>query len=193
MPNWTKTSYRIEGSNEVLSKIFTIIDDFMTERRKPNGDYSKDWEGNIIKALGATNKDLEYSFLRGFIQSYNMKDNFLSIEAEEAWSITDFRTLLKQFAPGIIAIYFAVEEPSFGIYTTNDNESKYFRKYLVEAYINNVFRTKYFKCLKDALLFAAQLIGKKNITMNELDIWNTESHLYNDEFVYIHEFNIVND
>ena len=202
MPNWTNTSYRIEGSNEALLKLFTIIDDFMTGRRKPSYcdemDIPKNWEGNIIEAVSCMPfEDIKIqepnkSTLRGFIQSYSMGNGFLSIEAEEAWSMTDFKALLEEFVPGLTAVYFSVEEPALEIYTTNDKSGKYFKRFLIDSYVNKVFRTKYFKDLNDALSFAAQLLGKKTITIDELDAWNTEL-LYSDEFVYVHEFEVVND
>lgn len=55
MANWASTSYRIEGSKSDLKRVYGVIDDFMSERRKPvEENASKEWEGNIVKALGAT-------------------------------------------------------------------------------------------------------------------------------------------
>lgn len=52
MANWATTSYRIEGSKSDLEKLYGVIYGFMTEKKKPVSETaSKDWEGNIVKAL----------------------------------------------------------------------------------------------------------------------------------------------
>ena len=60
MANWASTSYRIEGSKNELERVFHVIDDFMTDKRKPvRENASKEWEGNIVRVLGATNEQME--------------------------------------------------------------------------------------------------------------------------------------
>lgn len=60
MANWASTSYRIEGSKNELERVFNVIDDFMTDKRKPvRENASKEWEGNIVRVLGATNEQME--------------------------------------------------------------------------------------------------------------------------------------
>ena len=55
MANWASTSYRIEGSESDLKKVYDVIDNFVTGKSKPVlEDASKEWEGNIVKAWGAT-------------------------------------------------------------------------------------------------------------------------------------------
>lgn len=52
MANWASTSYCIEGSKSDLEKVFNVIDDFMTGKRKPvKENASNECEGNIAKAL----------------------------------------------------------------------------------------------------------------------------------------------
>ena len=92
----------------------------MKEKREPVvQNASEEWEGNIVKALGATKEQMEKYYLRGFIEEYEMEDNILSIEAEEAWGLTDFRDLLKQLIPNI-TIYYLVIETEDNVFTTND-------------------------------------------------------------------------
>ena len=68
MANWATTSYRIEGSKSDLKRVFNVIDGFMTAKRKPTSvTTSKDWEGNVFEALGATEEQLSKNYLRGFI------------------------------------------------------------------------------------------------------------------------------
>ena len=70
MANWASTSYRIEGSESDLNKVYDIIDNFVTSKSKPVlEDASKEWEGNIVKALGASDEQLKESYLRGLSKS----------------------------------------------------------------------------------------------------------------------------
>ncbi|MGF0099258.1 hypothetical protein ACQRD6_13165, partial [Prevotella sp. SGI.027] len=106
MANWATTSYRIEGSKSDLKRVFNVIDGFMTAKRKPTSvTTSKDWEGNVVEALGATEEQLSKNYLRGFIQEYEMDGNTIRIEAEEAWGATDFRHVLRTLMPKL-TIYF---------------------------------------------------------------------------------------
>ena len=71
--------------------MFNVIDGFMTAKQKPTSvTTSKDWEGNVVEALGATEEQLSKNYLRGFIQEYEMDGDTIRIEAEEAWGATDF-------------------------------------------------------------------------------------------------------
>lgn len=84
MANWASTSYRIEGSKSDLERVYGMIDNFMSERRKPvEENASKEWEGNVVKALGATDEQVSKNYLRGFIQEYEMDGDTIRIEAEE--------------------------------------------------------------------------------------------------------------
>lgn len=115
MANWASTSYRIEGGKSDLERVYGVIDGFMTEKLKPVSETaSKDWEKNIVKALGATDEQLSKSHLRGFIQEYEMDGDTIRIEAEEAWGTTDFRHVLRQLMPDL-TIYFIVEEPGCAV------------------------------------------------------------------------------
>ena len=84
MANWANTSYRIEGSKSDLERVYGMIDNFMSERRKPvEENASKEWEGNVVKALGATDEQVSKNYLRGFIQEYEIDGDTIRIEAEE--------------------------------------------------------------------------------------------------------------
>ena len=80
MANWASTSYRIEGSKEDLEKVYNVIDEFMSERRKPiEVNASSEWEGNIIRALGATDEQMKNNYLRGFIEEYEMDGDIIRL------------------------------------------------------------------------------------------------------------------
>lgn len=188
MANWASTSYRIEGSKSDLEKVYNVIDEFMSERRKPveeNG--SKEWEGNIVKVLGATNEQMKNNYLRGFIQEYEMDGDTIRIEAEEAWGATDFRHVLAKLLPEL-TIYYIVEESGCEVYATNDADGKYFpERFYVDAYFNGDYASEYFRTEEQAMMYAAQLLGKEKMTKAKLESWN-EDHEEDDEFIYIHEF-----
>ena len=191
MANWASTSYRIEGSKEDLEKVYNVIDEFMSERRKPvQVDASNEWEGNIIRALGATDEQMKNNYLRGFIEEYEMDGDIIRIEAEEAWGTTDFRYVLAQLMPEL-TIYYIVEEPGCEVYATNDADGKYFpERFYVDAYVNGDYQSEYFETEEQAMTYVANLLGKKEVSKNELENWN-ECHEDDDDFIYVHEFEIV--
>ena len=191
MANWATTSYRIEGSKSDLERVYGVIDGFMTEKQKPVSETaSKDWEGNIVKALGATDKQLSENYLRGFIQEYEMDGGTIRIEAEEAWCASDFRHLLRTLMPKL-TVYFIVEEPGCEVYATNDADGKYFsERFYVDACVNGNYESDYFETEKQAMAYAAKLIGKDKVSKAKLESWN-EDHDDDDDFIYVHEFEIA--
>ena len=75
MTNWASNSYRIEGKQEDLQQIYDLFVKFDKGRSKPFDEQtSKDWEGNIVWALGAETKDY---YLRGFIQTCEISEGLL--------------------------------------------------------------------------------------------------------------------
>ncbi len=93
MTNWASTSYRIEGKQEDLKTLNELINEFMDGKRPVMEDNaSKDWEGNVALELGENTKGY---YLRGFIQTCELEDDVLSIEAEEAWGLQTSDTSLK--------------------------------------------------------------------------------------------------
>ena len=190
MANWASTSYRIEGSKNELKRVFNVIDDFMTDKRKPvRENASKEWEGNIVRVLGATNEQMENNYLRGFIQEYEMDGDIISIEADEAWGATDFRHVLTKLMPDL-TVYYIVEETGCEVYATNDAESKYFTdKFYVDACVSGNYESGYFETEKQAMAYAAELLGKEEVSKEELKNWNKE-HKGDKDFLYVHEFEI---
>ena len=188
MANWASTSYRIEGSESELRKIFNVIEDFITGKNEPvEKNASREWEGNIVKALGATKEQMEKYYLHGFIYEYEFKNNILSIEAQEAWGATDFRHILRQLMPEL-NIYFVVDEPDCEVYATNDADGKYFsERFYVDACVDGNYESDYFETEEQAMFYAAKLLGKEKVTKEELENWKKE-----EEFIRIHEFEVIN-
>lgn len=174
MANWASTSYVIEGSKAEVSKVYQVIDD---------------WEGNIVKTLGATDEQMK-KYLRGFIQWFDFDGCVLRIDAEEAWGATDFYEVLGELMPNL-TIYFSVEEPGCEIYATNDADGKYFAdRFYVESAVNNNYAHEYFTEKKDAMSYVAELLGRENVSKEELDKWNEEQEDY-DAYIYVHEYKVV--
>ena len=190
MANWASTSYVIEGSKAEVSKVYQVIDDFMSGRKQPVEETaSDDWEGNIVKTLGATDEQMK-KYLRGFIQWYDFDGCVLRIDAEEAWGATDFHEVLAELMPDL-TIYFIVEEPGCEIYATNDAEGKYFSdRFYVESAINNQYDHEYFSEEKEAMSYVAELMGREHVTKEDIDKWNEEQEDY-DAYIYVHEYKVV--
>lgn len=191
MANWASTSYRIEGSKSDLERVYRIIDDFVCERQKPvETNASKEWEGNIVKVLGATDEQLEKNYLRGFIGEYELDGEVLRIDAQEAWGATDFRHILGKLMPEL-TIYYIVEEAGCDVFATNDIDGKYFsERYLVDAYVKNEDFYEYFDTEKQMKNFVSSLLEKEEFTEEDIEAWN-EEHEDDDSYIYIHEFKYV--
>lgn len=191
MANWASTSYAIEGSKSDLERVFNVINDFVKSNVKPvEANASKKWEGNIVKALGASEEQMKNNYLRGVIQTYEIIDGVLYIEAEEAWGATDFRHLLVKLMPEL-TIYYIVEECGCEVYATNDCDGKYFTEsYYVDICIDGDYFSEYFDTEKQVLAYVAQLLKKESVTMKEIDEWNEEQD-DNENYIYVHEFKYV--
>lgn len=123
MANWASTSYAIEGSKSDLEKVFNAIDGFVKGKMKPVAENAaNEWEGNVLVALGATKEQVEESYLRGFIEEYELDEKALRINAEEAWGATDFRHVLGKLMPDL-TIYYIVEEAGYEVFATNDTNN----------------------------------------------------------------------
>ena len=191
MANWVSTSYAIEGSKSDLERMFNVINDFVKSNVKPvEANASKEWEGNIVKALGASEEQMKNNYLRGFIQTYEIIDGVLYIEAEEAWGATDFRHLLAKLMPKL-TIYYIVEECGCEVYATNDCDGKYFTEsYYVDICIDGDYFNDYFNTEEQVLSYVAQLLKKESVTMKDIDEWNEEQD-DNENYIYVHEFKYV--
>lgn len=188
MANWATTSYRIEGNQKDLQEVFDLCEAFCSgERPAMEQNAAKDWEGNIISALGMVTRGV---YLRGFIQSYELTGGLLSIEAEEAWGATDFRHLLECHYKDM-KVYFIVEEDGEGVFATNDTEGKYFAfRFIVDSCVDGENEIEEFKSEKEALAYVANRLKCDSVTIEEIDLWNRE-HEYDDDYIDVHEFKIV--
>lgn len=188
MANWASTSYRIEGNQKDLQELNDLYKAFKNKERPVMEEgASENWEGNIILALG---EEIGDSYIRGFIQECELSDGLLSIEAEEAWGATDFNKLLEKHYDGM-KVYFIVEEEMCEVYATNDAEGKYFNcRSVLTSYVDGEYHREEFKNKKEALKYAAKLLGRDSVTILEVGKWNKE-HEDNDEYININGFDLV--
>ena len=191
MANWASTSYRIEGSKSDLERVFGVIDDFIKGRvASTREDATADWEGNIVKALGAMDEEIDNNYLRGFIQDYELDGDTIRIEAEEAWGATDFRHVLGKLMPDL-TIYYIVEEAGCEVFATNDTDGKYYpERYLVDAYVKDVDYYEYFETEKQMKSFVSSLLEKEDFTEEDIEAWN-EEHEDDGSHINVHEFKYV--
>lgn len=189
MANWASTCYYIEGQQCDLREIFNLCKDFMDCKRQPMKETAyNEWEGNVIMALGM---DVEKYYLRGFIQACELDGDVLRIDAEEAWSLTDFKNALESHYDGL-KVYFFVEEPGMEVFATNDAEGCYFtERYWVDCCVGGEFYSEYFTTKKQAMAYVAKVLGKETVTEKEIEQWNDEHEIYADDYIYVHEFDIV--
>ena len=188
MANWSSTSYLIEGKQEDLKTLNELINEFMDGKRPVMEDNaSKDWEGNVALKLGENTKGY---YLRGFIQTCELEDDVLSIEAEEAWGATDFRHILEKHFEGM-KVYFIVEEEGGEVYATNDKEGRFFDyRFLVDSCVDGADEWEYFDTKEQALSYVARRMGVETVTLEEIDKWN-DDHYEGDDYIYFHEYELV--
>lgn len=188
MANWASTSYRIEGKQEDLQQIYDLFIAFdKGEKKTWDEKTSEEWEGNIVWALGG---DITKYYLRGFIQTCELENGLLSIEAEEAWGASDFRKFLESHYEGM-RVYYIVEEEGCEVYATNDTEGKYFNyRFLVNSCIDGNDEWEYFKTEQEALAYIAERLDLDSITVSQLETWQ-ENHENEDDYICFNEYKIV--
>lgn len=192
MVNWASTSYRIEGSRSDLERLFDVIDGFMRGKVQPIEEGADaTWEGNIVKALGATDRQINENYLRGFIAEYELDDGSIRIEVEEAWGASDFRHLLTKLMPEL-TVYFVVEEPGCEVYATNDVEGKYFPyRFSIDACLKNCDFTDFFDTKEEAMKCVAEILGKEDVTEEDIDKFNEEHFEGGDYYIRLCEYSVV--
>lgn len=195
MANWAYTNYVVSGPKEVLEKIEKAI---ISHPVSEGAD--EHWEGDILNALGAEwvsrDQDREKGlYMRGFINEKPWwSGDDLRFWAEEAWDITDFDIVLRKKFPEI-KVYWAVEEEGMGIYKTNDREGLYFEdKVYVDTCINGDYRSEYFKNTDDAYQWLSEITEGKIKTKKDVEDFNDSISERNpDEFIYVHEYLIIDN
>ena len=190
MANWAQTEYKIEGNLKDLQEIYELFCKFDKGERKPFDELTdKEWEGNIVWALGGTTKEL---YLRGFIQTCELdEEGILSIVASEAWGVTEFRKFLESHYNGM-KIYYCSEEEGCDYFQTNDKEHKYFDyTCMIHSCVDGDEDYEYFKTKEKALEYIADSLKVSSITMKEIEEWNKKYEGVDDNYIVFNEYEIV--
>ena len=105
--------------------------------------------------------------------------------------MSDFRYVLHDLMPEL-KVYFISEELGCGVYATNDVDSKHYTdRYYVEVCIDdNSAGSEYFDTLEKALAYAAEVLGRESVTIEECSEW-TAKQAYTEDYLYVHEFQVV--
>lgn len=190
MPNWASVSYRIEGEDKSIEKIYTEATRILNESHTSQNT----WVGDLLKALGIGNDTMKGMSLRAFISSVSMEGETIALETEEAWGMSDFKMALESLYPDLV-VYYQCEEPGCEVFVTNDGGGKYFRdRWIVDSNIDDNYDTEYFNAddKKEMDSYIANLIGngKDDYTEDELDEWSVKNPT---DSINIHEFEIADD
>ena len=164
--------------------------DFMEGEKEPLENSVSDWEGNVLLSLGCIKDDWKNHHVRGFIKESFIEDGVLCIDAEEAWSRTNFAELLGKKFPSL-KIYWIAEELGCGYLKTNDSEGKYFNdRFFVEACIGDDYMSEYFVTRDEAMKYIAEITGSPyGIDIETFNKQMQESG--SDEYIYLYEFEVV--
>lgn len=191
MPNWSSTSYAIEGPKETLQKIEQAINH---PDVKEGSDES--WEGNVLRALNITYIDRhddrdKGKYMRGFIIDNPWWDkDALHFSAEEAWGVTDFDEVLMEAFPDV-KVFWVTEEPNMEIYETNDKEGKYFKdRFYVDVCIDGNYEADYFQFASSVYKWLSDLTNGRVNSNETLEAFNDKYEGDDDNFIYVHEFRV---
>lgn len=104
-----------------------------------------------------------------------------------------WRKNIKKFPE--IKVYWAVEEEGMGIYKTNDREGLYFEdRVYVDTCINGDYKSDYFKNTDDAYQWLSEITNDKIKTKKDVEDFNDSISERNpDEFIYVHEYLIIDN
>ena len=189
MATLAKASYCIEGSKEDLRRLYKLFD-FMTGSKHFLVGSCDSLEANILKELGTTEEQLSKNNINGFIDTYELDENVLRIETKEVCHVSDFRYLLAQLMPKL-KIYYIFEKWENHVYNSNDTDGKYFpMRYLVHACMKGTTSHEYFRTEDEMKIFVSKLMGRKDVTIDEIGEW-IEEHRNKDNFINIIEMEYV--
>ena len=188
MANMASVAYAIEGPQKDLEKILGAICLALTDKQH--------WtEYKACEYLGFSEKELDDKYLRGEIDDEpTLENGVLRFYVEERWGLQDFNELLEKKFPEI-KVYWVVEESGYEVYATNDKEGKYFpERYWVDTAQDDIYCSEYFKNEESMWKWLNEKYGVKS--EEEVEAWNAKYEETGDEcenFIFIHEFSIIDD
>lgn len=185
MANWATTTYNITGKKEDVKELYELIKSLESGERKPMSEGADpSWEGNIALALG---EDIEGKYLRGFFEYVEFDGEVLTIDANEAWQVTDLDEILRSHYEGMRILYQS-EEWGDEYFVTNDKDQAVFStRFAVYSVVDGDHEEEYCDTEEEALQYVAGRLERDSITKEELEKWNDEHEDDNED----EETNIV--
>ena len=181
MPNWCTTTYKLVGKKEEVDDLYSKIQQLqnMKEPLEPNG-FGNLWLGCLIKILGG---DWKKMYCRGHIIDFD----YGNITTETAWGeMAEVRQFIQQIYPSLEIFYYE-EEPSMGIYQTNDHEKRFFPfRYILDDFEGD--GPEYYNDTDSLLKAASEIFGKELKTMADLNEIVENSDGYS-----LHDIEVVDD
>lgn len=190
MANMASVAYAIEGPQKDLEDILGAICLAVAAKN----DKWEEWQACIN--LGFEESELEGYRLGGEIsEDPEIKNGVLRFWAEERWGLQDFHEVLQKRFHDRLTIYYVVEECGCEVFCTNDREGKYFpERYWVDTAQDDIYQSEYFQTEEAMYEWLNEKYGVKN--KDEVDAWNQDYEATGDDcenFIYIHEFEILDD
>lgn len=129
MPNWCYSSIKICHNDKEALKEFVKKLKKWTSKSVCKTDFGNYWLGNVVansgiarwEKRGETYEFVPFINCRGKIETFELRENVLTIITETAWSpmLQMWKMIVEKYLPDA-DIWFTAEEPSNGIYETND-------------------------------------------------------------------------
>lgn len=189
MANMASVAYAIEGPKETLQKINGAL---ITAVHSEDKRYEMYQAAEYLK-LPITDE----TRLGGEISeepTWDENTGALRFFSEERWGLQDFAELLEKHFPDI-KVYWIVEEPGMEIYCTNDKDGKYFpERYWVDICIDGIYDSDYFKTEKQIYKWLDKLTYGRVKSKEDVEEFNADyedSGTEDENFIYVHEFEIV--
>ncbi len=192
MPNWSFSSYVIEGKKSEIDELEELMNRLdSTEKPAVENGFGTNWLGCIVHELGADWNEVR---CRGSWSDLKRLDECaISMNTETAWApCNETFDLICQHFPSL-RYYYSSEEPNMCEYWTNDVEGKYFpeRYYIDLCTPKEDYDSEYFKTLDDALRWMQENYSKDIKTKEDFEAlcekWEEESE---DAYCYLYEFKI---
>ena len=185
------TSYTIVGEKKDVEKIHAAVENHPVKEKS-----DKDWQGNILHALGVDYDALENRSMRGFLYDEDYLGDIgdglaqLRMGFNEAWCRTEFAEVLSELFPDI-SIWWMAEEPGCGIYQTNDAEGGFYpERYYVDTCIDGDYQSEYFTTEEEAYEWLSQISDCK--CKADVEAFNeNRQKADSDDYIYVHEYEIV--
>lgn len=187
MANMCMVSYAIEGNRRTLKRISEKINGAMKGTIPEKEGSSNNWQGNVLTALNIQMRPRDD--IRGFFyEEPKLEGGVLKFNCEEKWHRGEFAELLERKFPSL-SVYWIAEESGCGIYETNDADGKYFaERYWVDTCVDGGYDSEYFETEEAVWEYLTNRAGCKNA--EDVEAFN-DAVTNGEDFIYIHEFEIV--